>query len=315
MTKASEADLGELGDSVLLTGGSGLLSLNWALALRDHAAVTLALHSRTIGLRGVQTVRSSLSTMDDVARTLDLVQPRAVVHTAGLTSVEACEEDESLAYHVNVEIARNVATACRGCGVPLVHISTDHLFRGDGSWMTEEDPVHPQNAYGRTKAAAEVEVLAAYPDALVIRTNFFGWGPPYRRSFSDTIIDTLRLGNPITLFEDVFYTPILAEALSEAVWGLVRVESRGVVNVSGDDRVSKYDFGMRLAHRFGLDLGLIRSGRLTDHPTLVRRPLDMSLSNERARAVLGRGLGSVDEYLVRLLQQEHHGLAQELQEL
>jgi len=300
-------------DSVFITGGSGLLGLNWALALRNFASVTLALHNRTVNLAGVNTSPTSLDTVDEVFRALDVVQPRMVVHAAGLTSVEACEADEALAFHVNVEIAQNVATACQRNGIPLVHISTDHLFRGDQAFLTEQEPVDPQNAYARTKAAAEGQVLDAYPEALVARTNFFGWGPQHRRSFSDKIIDALRLGNPITLFTDVFYTPILAETLGHAVHDLVRAKASGIVHVSGDERISKYHFGMRVAEYFGLDAALIRPGLLAGQPSLARRPVDMSLSNALAREVLGRALGGVDVQLARLRKQEQLGLAQELQ--
>lgn len=301
--------------AVLITGGSGLLALNWAVALRDRAAVTLALHDRTVMLAGVRTVPASLETVDEVLRSLDALQPAMVVHTAGLANVEACEADEPLAHRVNVAIAGHVATGCARRGLPLVHISTDHLFRGDQALVTEQQPVDPQNAYARTKAAAERLVMDACPEALVVRTNFFGWGPRHRRSFSDRIIDPLRLRNPITLFTDVFYTPILAETLSQAVYDLIRARANGIVHVSGDERVSKYDFGLRVAGHFGLDAGLIRPGLAADEPSRVRRPFDMSLSNTLARGLLGRGLGDTDAHLVRLHQQEELGLAEELQNL
>jgi dTDP-4-dehydrorhamnose reductase len=300
-------------DSVFITGGSGLLALNWAMALRDRATITLALYDRTVTLGRVSTLPASLETIDQVVRALDVTQPQIVIHTAGLTSVEACEKDEGLAHHVNVEIAGNVAAACAQLGVSLVHISTDHLFRGDQALVTEHQPVDPQNAYARTKVEAERRVLDSHPEALVIRTNFYGWGPRFRQSFSDTIIGALRRGKPITLFTDVFYTPILADTLSLAVHDLVRAKTCGIVHVSGDERVSKYDFGLRVAAHFELDASLIRPGRLTDQSTLARRPFDMSLSNVLARRVLGHGLCGIDEHLTRLRQQEQDGLAQELQ--
>ena len=60
-----------------------------------------------------------------------------------------------------------------------------------------------------------INVSKILNNALIIRTNFFGWGTSYRQSFSDFVIDNLRKGNNITLFNDVFYTPILIETLVE----------------------------------------------------------------------------------------------------
>ena len=182
-------------------------------------------------------------------------------------------------------------------------------------YATETDPPTPTNVYGRTKAEAEGRVLEAHAEALVVRTNFFGWGPPYRRSFSDVIIANLRACKSVTLFQDVFYTPLLTEVLVNHVHELLSRNEFGIFHVSGDERVSKHQFGLKVAKEFRLDPSLILAGKITDREDLVRRPSDMSLSNQKARRVLRRGLGSVDEQLQRLRQQEELQLNRELLKL
>jgi len=305
-----------MNNPVLITGGSGLLALSWAQTLRaQHVPVALGLHERTIALAGVTACRLDLDSADAAGRTLDAVAPRLVVHTAGMTNVEGCEADPARAHWVNVMLADHVARACGARGIPLAHISTDHFVPGDRAMADERQPIEPLNAYARTKAEAETRVLEAHPRALVVRTNFYGWGPVYRQSFSERIVRALRRPAPITLFTDVYYTPILAEALVDAVHALSTRQASGVFNVVGDERLSKHEFGLRLAAAFGLDAGLIRAGRLADQPALVPRPLDMSLSNAKACAVLGRPLGSVAAHLARLREQEQLGLSKELQSL
>ncbi|MDA0330151.1 MAG: sugar nucleotide-binding protein [Gemmatimonadetes bacterium] len=300
---------------IFITGGSGLLGLNWAAHLRELGTVTLGLHRREVALSGTHSVPCDLDTVDAAMRTLAEAEPALVVHAAGLTSVEQCEADPQLARHVNVSLAANVARATARLGVPLIHVSTDHLYDGARPLADEETPLMPLNEYGRTKAQAEADVLEAHPDALVVRTNFYGWGTGYRHSFSDTVIGMLRSGDPVTLFQDVYYTPIHLEAQRTAIFDLIARGVSGVVNVVGDERLSKYAFGMKVADRFGLDESLIRAGRITEQVGLVRRPHDMSLSNGRARTLLGRSLGDVDAHLTLLKQQEEAGLAEELREL
>jgi dTDP-4-dehydrorhamnose reductase len=302
-------------DGVFITGGSGLLAVNWAAALRERGPVTLALHERPVSLTGAGSRVFSLDSVDAVARAIDATEPRVIVNTAGLANVESCEEDPVRAEAVNVRIAVNLAIACADRSLPLIHVSTDHVFRGDEALASESHSVDAQNVYGRTKAEAERRVLEAYPGALVVRTNFYGWGPRYRRSFSDTIIDALRQGEAVALFTDVFFTPILAESLAIAAHDLIDRQASGIVHVVGDERLSKHEFGLRVARRFQLDAGLIKPGRLADRPLLVRRPLDMSLSNSLVRRLLGRSLGGVDAHLARLQEQEQQGLAVELQTL
>ncbi len=304
-----------MADRMLLTGGTGLLSLNWAMTVRDTRHVVLGLHDRKACVAGVEARAVDLESVDGVTRALDAFEPQVVVHTVALTSVEACEADPLLAHHVNVNLAANVALACASVGVTLVHISTDHLFSGDEPLVDETHPVAPLNVYGRTKAAAEVQVLSSHPEALVIRTNFFGWGPSYRRSFSDGIITALRAGQSVTLFRDVFFTPILVEDLVHSVHELVRRKASGVFHVVGRDRVSKCDFGFMLAEQFDLDAGLIVPSIVCGDAHLVRRPRDMSLSNGKISGLLGRHLGGLTEQLARLHEQERAGFAREIQAL
>lgn len=300
---------------ILFTGGSGLLALNWAMAIRDRHTVILGLHEREIALAGVRGIKIDLESVDGLIAALEKIRPQIVVNTASLTSVETCEAVPDLAQHVNVDLAANVAQACATLGIQLVHISTDHLFVGKESWVSEAYPVKPVNVYGLTKAEAEQRVLNAYPEALVIRTNFYGWGTGYRHSFSDVIIASLRANKELILFQDVFYTPILIEVLVRAVHDLLELKAHGVFNVAADERISKYEFGLRVAQEFKLDSALIKPGKIIDQVVLVRRPHDMSISNQKICHLLGRKLGSVGEQISRLHQQEKSGLAQELQKL
>jgi dTDP-4-dehydrorhamnose reductase len=300
---------------LVITGGAGLLGVNWAAWARSRCRVTLGIHSRQVDLSGTESIRLELSTGAATRRDFDQLEPDLVVHTAGMTNVEACEAAPEEAQRANVDVSVNVATACAAAGVGLVHISTDHLFSGQRPLVDEREPPDPVNVYGRTKAEAEVRVLEAHPAALVVRTNIFGWGPPYRHSFSDVILTALRHRQPITLFEDVFYTPILMETLAQAVHDLVAAGAHGIYHVSGDERLSKHDFGRRISQQFGLDPQCIRRGRIVDDARLVRRPREMGLSNVKARALLGRAMGGMDAQLGRLQEQEREGLPAELRML
>lgn len=301
--------------SILVTGGTGLLGLNFGVTLRETHCVTLGIHERTLNMQGVHFKEFSLESVDAILRVLDDVRPDYVIHAAGLTSVELCEEKPDLAHHVNVELAENVAIACARRGVKLVHISTDHLFSGDAQFVTEDESVKPINSYARTKAEAEKRVGNACPDALIIRSNFFGWGTTYRQSFTDTLIGTLRKNQPIRLFDDIYYTPTLIESLIEAIQKLILCDARGIFNVVVNERISKYDFGLHVASIFGCNEKLIQRVSIGEMSKLVHRPRDMSLSNQKLLTFLGLNLGGVNQHLQRLLDQEQSGLSFELGKL
>lgn len=297
---------------VLITGGSGLLALNWACCMRDSREVILAQHARNIALRGTRSVPISLEPEQTLVKQLEQLLPDLVVHTAGLASVDQCEQQPELARHLNATLAGNVARAACRLDIALAHISTDHLFAGTRSLYTEIDPPSPLNVYARTKLLAEHLVAKENPDATIVRTNFFGWGHRYRQSLSDWILASLRSGRTVSMFEDVFFTPVLADRLASSVHKLIEHHHSGVYHVGGDERVSKYEFAIRLARVYGLPEALIQRAKIAATDSRVTRPLDMSLDSSKARTALGAGLGSIDESLQDLVAQERGGRAREL---
>ena len=67
--------------------------------------------------------------------------------------------------------------------------------------------------------------------ALTVRTNFFGWGHRYRQSFSDWIYYGLKAGERLTMFDDVFITPILADRLAAFAHALTDSGASGTMHV------------------------------------------------------------------------------------
>lgn len=233
-----------------------------------------------------------------------------------LSAVAADERD------VFADYTNSIASTCRGADdeelasiadlvIKTSDVSKKVIVVGNGGSAGIASHV----ALDRTKADAEKRVLELNPAALVIRTNFYGWGPTYRQSFTQTIVQSLRSGQRVTLFSDVLFTPILIELLAGAVEELLARRATGVFNVGGDERISKHDFGVLVAQEFGLDASLLDAGMLADRAELVQRPRDMSLSNRKLTDALGRKISGNRAQVARLREQELTGVAEEIRSL
>ncbi len=290
-------------EKILITGGSGLLALNYAAAVKENKDVVLGLHERNVLINGVSSVFLNLDSVESLYKSLSEIKPNLVIHTVGLTNIETCEKNPQLAEYINVKLASNIATVSKNLDIKFVFISTDQLFEGKASMYNEMETVVPLNIYGSTKAKAEREILAIHQEAMIIRTNFYGWGTTYRNSFSDFIYYKLKNKQPVQLFFDVFYTPILIEKLVEIIDKLVALNSYGIFNIVSDDRISKFNFGIILANVFGFDQSLISPVSINTSNDLVMRPGDMSLNNEKATNLLGNPFGKVNSHLILLKKQ------------
>jgi len=155
-----------------------------------------------------------------------------------------------------------------------VHISTEQRYDGKGPHL--EHKAHPCNVYGLSKLAAEMAIQAS--PATIFRTNFFGFSRARKKtSFSDWIIDSIKTKQEITLFNDVFFSPIHMDTLCEFINMAIVRKPLGTFNVGSSDGMSKAEFGLRLAAQLRLDTSSISIGSVKQLTLKARRPQDMRM--------------------------------------
>lgn len=284
----------------LIAGASGLLGVRLARHLLALGREVVALHWKHPLPKNLAPFGLQIDLLDgnDVCRRVIYdIAPNVVINCAGLTNVDQCENEPDQAALLNTHLAGRIAEASNKQGCRFVQISTDHLWDGTRPLVAEDVPPQPINVYARTKAAGEIAVRQAHPQALVVRTNFFGPSLPWRKSFHDWLTEQLSEGRVINAFSDVFFTPVASDLLSAMIVELVDRNVSGVLNLAGGERISKYDFALGWAEQLGLDKSLIRAGSVEDGNLAAPRPHDMSLDCSKAAAILGRPMPSLQESL------------------
>ena len=123
-----------------------------------------------------------------------------------------------------------------------------------------------------------------------MRTNFYGWSSGRKQTSAEWLYDALKRGEPITLFDDFFFTPIYVVDFVERLQGLIERRHCGIVHLGGRDRVSKAAFGALMAEAAGLSMQHVRRGSINDAPLLASRPKDMSLDSGRFVSLTGLAL-------------------------
>jgi dTDP-4-dehydrorhamnose reductase len=282
---------------LLITGGSGLLGSNWACIVRNNYDVYLGVHQRDTKILKTEAVVINFSDYEHALIIIKRLSIQVIVHCAGLANVDECEANIDKAFLANVLISENVSRIANELNIKLVHISTDHLFNGQKSFYEEKDTPSPLNNYGLTKYLAEQKVIKNSKNPLIIRTNFFGVSPFYRDSLYNWIKNSLFTNKKIYLFEDVFFTPIPIDSLVKITHELLDLSVTGIVNVVGNERVSKKEFGLMIASYYNLPSDLIMPSKIKEHELKANRPIDMSLSNLKLRKILGRDIVSLRDGL------------------
>ncbi|MFC5002959.1 sugar nucleotide-binding protein [Dactylosporangium cerinum] len=189
--------------------------------------------------------------------------------------------------------AAHVALAAAATGARLVHISSDAVFSGREVHYTEDALPDPTYRYGAAKAAAETAVQAIAPAAVLVRTStILGDG----RGAHEVLTHALSSGAVTgALFTDEIRMPVHVDDLADALIELAGTDVAGPLHVTGPEPVSRYDLGLMVAARDGLDPASIPAARSAD--VLPGRPLDVRLDCTLARSLLRTPLRPVSEFM------------------
>jgi len=268
---------------LLITGSNGFLGNNLSayFVQRGYRVFGMGLSPKAINPE-VEYYCGDLSDFKTTADIFGRINPDYVINTVALVDLELCENDKSLAFKINVQTAENAAKSSQTQGSRLIHISTDHLFDGKKSFYTEDDRTSPVNNYGLTKVLGEEVCLNQYHNSVSIRTNFYGWSYPAHKPTSvEWLYQSLSRKEPIKLLVDYYFTPINIGSLAEAIEIVMGSNYKGILNIAGSERCSKYDFGLALANVFGLDVSAVTPAKIGPDFFKVKRQPDLSLSIER----------------------------------
>jgi len=289
---------------LLITGTSGLLGLNLALEAGNEHPLT-GLDRRRLANLPFEQLEADLLAAGTAEETLERLRPEALIHCAALANLEACEADPQLAARLNA--------ACQRRGVKMVHISTDAVFDGTktGAYV-EDDAPNPLSVYARTKLDGEAAVLQANPAAIVARVNFYGWSMSGTRSLAEFFVNNLQAGKGVAGFTDVSFCPTFVGDLAHLLLAMLEKDLHGLFHTVGATCMSKYDFGVAVARRFGLDASLIAPQSVDRSDLVARRAHNLCLSIHKLSTALQAPLPEFSTGLDRFYAQYQQGYPQKI---
>jgi len=297
---------------ILVTGASGLLGLN--LSLMEIGTHTIVGVDRAkLANTPFELIRAELTQPGLWSRLIDEVRPEAIIHTAANANVDSCESDPEGARYLNGELPGILAASAARAGVRFLHISTDAVFDGlkEGIY-TETDAPNPLSVYAQTKLLGEQTVLAANPNAIVARVNFFGWSLSGTRSLSEFFYNKLSGGEQCNGFTDVYFCPMFVGDLAETLVRMLDKGLSGLYHVVGSEALSKYEFGQRTARQFGFDESLVIPKSVEESGLKARRSHNLRLSVNKLSTALGQEIPGVSTGIERFYTQAQQGYPQKM---
>ncbi|MFB4360003.1 MULTISPECIES: dTDP-4-dehydrorhamnose reductase [Pantoea] len=296
--------------NILLFGKSGQVGWELQRALAPLGnVIALDRHSKNYC--------GDLSQPDEIAKTIQQIQPEIIVNAAAYTAVDKAESESSLAYLINAHCVETIAKEAKKINAWVVHYSTDYVFSGEGdcAW-TETDLTSPVNTYGASKLAGEHALAAYCQKFLILRTSWVY--AANGNNFAKTMLKLASERKELSVINDQFGAPTGSELLADCTahalqTALRKPEVAGIYHLAASGTTTWYEYASFVfneARNKGIMLSLEKLNAIPSsaYPTPARRPYNSRLNNSHFQHIFGLNLpewySGVERMLNEVLMQQ-----------
>ncbi|NCO69858.1 MAG: dTDP-4-dehydrorhamnose reductase [Shewanella sp. CG18_big_fil_WC_8_21_14_2_50_42_11] len=268
---------------VLVTGKNGQLGQSLQKLVSDSVSgqgVTAGMTFTFVGRDELD-----LSSSDSIADYFVDKPFDAIVNCAAYTAVDKAESEPDLAYQINNLAVKQLAEIAKQRKIPLIHISTDYVFNGEGfKPYVETDATDPQNVYGLTKLKGEQAILATGCVGVIIRTSWVY--SEFGNNFVKTMLSLGKERDSLNVIYDQVGSPTYVTDLAEAILEVLNAEflmvneektdsiqnSRlKIYHYSNEGVCSWFDFAKAVFESSGVNCQ-VNPIETKDYPTPAKRP-------------------------------------------
>ncbi|HXH98906.1 MAG TPA: SDR family oxidoreductase [Sphingobacteriaceae bacterium] len=296
--------------TILVTGSNGLLGQKITDLILKTKAFNLIATSKGKNRHQITTgyiyEELDICNSGQVKSVLEKYHPDSIIHTAAMTNVDACENDQQTCAALNVDAVQTIVNICQILNIHLVHLSTDFIFDGEAGPYTETDEPHPVSYYGQSKLNSEKIIQGSAVRAAILRTIIV-YGVITDMSRTNIVLwakSALEKGEPINVVNDQWRMPTLAEDLAQCCILAVEKQAEGIYNASGKDFMNVIEIVQQVADYWQLNKNLINpiSSDILNQP--AKRPKKTGFILDKTISELGykphsfkEGLAILDDQL------------------
>lgn len=302
-------------ETLLVAGIETIVGANLAARMADQYQVIGLSFGRAVQIAGCETSVCPSEELDSVRHSLASVRPTRLVYCgpAAQSSWQPAHTRRSID-----RVARNARHWASGAcefGCALTYISSDAVLTGPWMFHTEQSDSFCTSAEATSLRNAEQEVARLCPDALIVRTNAFGWSPGAEgEGWIEELLQSLERQSADPADGIRHAAPILATELARTLQLAHRERLTGLYHIAGAERVSPARFLARLAEQFHLP---VPQPRMT--ASLAERATgfgcgETSLHTRRIRRALGTAMPLLADGLAGLYEQHLDGYRARLHE-
>lgn len=241
--------------------------------------VVKELEKRGLEAFGVDIDEMDITDADSVDKVIIGANPDAVIHCAAYTAVDAAEDNIDLCRRVNADGPLNIAKVCKKLDIPMIQISTDYVFDGQGTRAWEpDDACGPLSVYGLTKYEGEQAVINTLEKYFIVRIAWvFGING---KNFVKTMLNLGQTRDHLTVVNDQFGSPTYTYDLAKLLVDMIQSDKYGIYHATNEGICTWYEFACEIFKMAGMNVK-VDPVTSDNYPTKAKRPSNSRMNKDK----------------------------------
>lgn len=275
---------------VLVTGAKGQLGFDVMNELEKRGHVGI----------GVDVEEMDITNPDIVDKVITESKVDVVMHGAAYTAVDAAEDNVELCRKINAYGTENVAKVCKKLDIPMVYISTDYVFNGQGTRPWEpDDERHPLNVYGQSKYEGELAVQDNLDKFFIIRIAWvFGVNG---KNFIKTMLNLAKNHDTLSVVNDQTGSPTYTYDLARLLVDMMETDKYGFYHATNEGLCTWYEFALEIFRQAGVDVKVVPVTS-EEFQAKAKRPSNSRMNKDKLDVMGFERLPSWQDALARYLE-------------
>lgn len=282
----------------LIIGASGFLGsyfLKNIIQKTNERVLATYIHSENaIKNSRIKWEKCDITSIQDLEKIKNLTKDEKnlkVIFLAAYHKPDLVLQNPKIAWNVNINALANFLYIMDNIKI-MYYPSTEVVYGQsmDNYKFKEDDKLDPTNKYGELKTIAERMVnvsgfnIVRFPVLI---------GPSLvqgKKHFFDEIVEKLKNNEKLEMFKDQFRSMIDFDTVSKIVIDLMGkpdTQQYKIVNIAGDEKLSKYDLAIRIANKYNLNKDNIIAISIDDNKIFsAKRAKETLLDNSLVKKIL-----------------------------
>lgn len=226
------------------------------------------------------------SNIDSLLRYVDKNEKKTAIICIAESNIDRCHEYREEAYDINVVKTKKLVKALLENGFQVIYFSSDNVFDGTIGNYTEESQTNPINEYGSMKDQMERYLLKYEPEVCILRISKVVSMKKEKQNVFSEWQEQIEKGF-IRCIKGSYLSFVCIEDIYQVCLTVAERNMHGLYNIVGDKAYSRAELAEKFYRKLGVMDIDIRERDLQEFAFKDKRPLNVSMSNQKFKNETG----------------------------